>query len=100
MASGSFTIEQARSIEELTQLAADERLAEALIPSSELLPELPTEVVDRITEAQIRQGRDFRVSPFRNRGEAQHIKVVNQGGELIAVGEAVMPNLYHPAVVL
>jgi hypothetical protein len=31
---------------------------------------------------------------------AQHVKAITAQGELVAIGEAVLPNLYHPIVVL
>lgn len=98
--SGEFTLEQARSIEELEALARENRLAEALIPARRLLPEFPAEMVDQVTAGQIRQGRDFRVSPFRVRQGARYVKALTQDGELIAIGEARLPNLYHPIIVL
>lgn len=98
--SGEFTLEQARSIEELEALARENRLAEALIPARRLLPEFPAEMVDQVTAGQIRQGRDFRVSPFRVRQGARYVKALAQDGELIAIGEARLPNLYHPIIVL
>lgn len=100
IASGAFRIGQARTLEELADLAATGRLGEALIPAAELLPEMPAEIVDQLTESQIRQGRDFRVSPFRTRGGARLIKAVNASGELVAIGEAKLPNIYHPMLVL
>jgi tRNA pseudouridine55 synthase len=99
-ASGAFRIDQARTLEDLAELAASGRLQEALIPASELLPDMPTEIVDQVTESQIRQGRDFRVSPFRTRGVARLVKAVNPNGELVAIGEARLPNIYHPMLVL
>lgn len=99
-ASGPFRISQARGLEELERLASEGRLAEALTPAAELLPELPAHAVDHITELQIRQGRDFRVSPFRNHGPAKYVKAVSETGALIAIGEARLPNVYHPVVVL
>jgi tRNA pseudouridine55 synthase len=98
--SGQFTIDQARTLEQLAQLSAEGRLAEALIPAMQLLPDFPNEIVDQLTEGQIRQGRDFRVSPFRVRDGVKHVKAVSRAGELIAIGEAVMPNVYHPILVL
>lgn len=98
--SGSFAISQARSLDVLESLADAGALAEALIPSAELLPDLPLEIVDQITEAHIRQGRNFRVSAFHTRGDARLIKVVNGDGELIAIGEAILPNIFHPLLVL
>lgn len=99
-ASGPFGERQAKTLEELEKLAKEGRLREALAPAAELLPEFPVQVVDAITETQIRQGRDFRVSPFRGAGGAKYVKAVNGRGELVAIGEAVMPNVYHPVVVL
>ena len=97
--SGPFTIAQARTLEELAALKEAGRLEEALMPARELLPEFPTEIVDQITESQIRQGRDFRVSPFRSLGGAQYVKAVSSDGELVAIGEARLPNVYHPLLV-
>lgn len=98
--SGPFEIGQARTLEELAALAAAGELKQALIPAAELLPEFPVEIVDKVTEAQIRNGRDFRVSPFRVRGQAKYVKAVNGEGELVALGEPVLPNVYHPVLVL
>ncbi len=99
-ASGDFSEDQARTIPELTELAARDRLAEALIPASKLLPQFPAEFVDGITAGQIRQGRDFRVSPFRVRPDTRYVKAISQTGDLIAIGEARLPNVYHPVLVL
>jgi tRNA pseudouridine55 synthase len=98
--SGPFGIECARTLDELTQMGAEDRLGEALIPAMQLLPEFPNEIVDQITESQIRQGRDFRVSPFRSREGVKLVKAISRDGELIAIGQAVLPNLYHPILVL
>ena len=97
---GEFTLEQARTIEALEELAREDRFIEALIPAHELLPEFPSEVVDNVTASQLRHGRDFRVSPFRGRRGARYVKALTQSGELVAIGEAKLPNLYHPVVVL
>jgi tRNA pseudouridine55 synthase len=98
--SGEFDQEQARTLEDLALLGAEGRLEEALIPAARLLPEFPTVYVDPGTMAQIRQGRDFQVSPFRTHRGTRYVKAVSQAGELVAIGEARLPTLYHPAVVL
>ena len=98
--SGAFDLSSARTIGELQALAAESRLDEALVPAARLLPEFPLEIVDAITGAQIRNGRDFRVSPFRTRGDARYVKAVTRDGDLVAIGEIVLPNLYHPILVL
>jgi tRNA pseudouridine55 synthase len=99
-ASGDFTLEQARQISELEEMARDNRLVEALIPAAQLLPQFPSETVDLVTAGQIRQGRDFRVSPFRVRAATRYVKAVTQHGELLAIGEMKLPNVYHPFLVL
>jgi tRNA pseudouridine55 synthase len=98
--SGPFCVSQSRSLEDLAAMAEAQRLEESLIPAAQLLPEFPLEVVDQLTEGQIRQGRDFRVSPFRSRGSAKYVKAVSREGELVAIGEIRLPNLYHPVLVL
>lgn len=100
LASGDFTVEQARTLDDLQSLAGEGRLEEALIPAGRLLPDMPAEIVDRLTAGQIRQGRDFRVSPFRSRAAQRYVKAVTHEGELVAIGEAKLPNVYHPVLVL
>ena len=99
-ASGDFTIEQARTIAQLEELAGEGRLADALIPAAQLLPAFPPVVVDGPLVTQIRQGRNFPASPFRINAGTRHVKAVTRDGELVAIGEACLPNLYHPVVVL
>ena len=99
-ASGDFNIERARSLEELAALAQEGRLQEALIPAAQLLPSFPAELVDVITAGHIRNGRDFRVSPFQAREGTRYVKAVTPQGELVAIGEARLPHLYHPVLVL
>ena len=53
-----------------------------------------------ITAGQIRNGRDFRVSPFRPQTGTRFVKALNSEGDLIAIGEARLPHLYHPVLVL
>ncbi len=100
IASGDFKIQDARTLEQLAELSSAGRLSEALIPASQMLPHFPAETVDQITEGQIRNGRDFRVSPFRVDDGARYVKAVTAAGELVAIGEARMPHLYHPMLVL
>ncbi len=97
---GSFTIEQARTLEELAAMAGEGRFAEAVVPAAALLPDFPAERVDVATATMIRQGRDFRVSPFRVRNGSPFVRALDGDGELVAIGEMVMPNLYHPMLVL
>jgi tRNA pseudouridine55 synthase len=100
IASAEFSLQQAQTIPQLQQLAADNRLGEALIPAARMLPDFPSVYVEDLTAGQIRQGRNFPVSPFRVQQGTRYVKAVSSDGDLIAIGEAVLPNLYHPAVVL
>jgi tRNA pseudouridine55 synthase len=100
VSSGEFDLEQARTIAQLESLAAGERLLDALVPASQMLPGMPSVFVDDLTATQIRNGRNFPASPFRSQPASRYVKAVSRQGELVAIGEAVLPNVYHPAVVL
>jgi tRNA pseudouridine55 synthase len=99
-AAGEFVEEQSKTLEQLASLAGEQRLQEALIPAAKLLPGFPSEFVDSITAGFIRQGRDFRVSPFHVRPDARYVKAITHDGDLLAIGEVKLPNLYHPILVL
>jgi tRNA pseudouridine55 synthase len=99
-ASGEFEIGQALTIPQLQALAAEDRLAEATVPAAKMLPEFPCVLVDDPTIAQIRNGRNFPASPFRSQPASRYVKAVTREGVLVAIGEAVLPNLYHPVVVM
>ena len=100
MASGEFEIGQALAIPRVQILADEGRLAEAMVPAAQMLPEFPCVLVDDATVAQIRNGRNFPASPFRSRTDSRYVKAVTRDGELVAIGEAVLPNVYHPVVVM
>jgi tRNA pseudouridine55 synthase len=100
ISAGGFDLAMALTLDQLGALAAGGRLQEALIPAAELLPEFPSERVDAVTAGFIRQGRDFRVSPFRASTNSRYVKAVGEDGDLVAIGEAKMPHLYHPVLVL
>jgi len=99
-ASAEFEIGEARTLDQLQSLANDGRLIDALVPASKMLPGLPSVYVDDVTMAHIRHGRNFPASPFRSEAASRHVKALSRQGDLVAIGEAVLPNLYHPVVVL
>jgi tRNA pseudouridine55 synthase len=99
-ASGEFSQGRAFTLEALADLARAGNLAEALIPAARVLPEFPNALVDTLTAGQIRQGKDFRLSPFVERSGSKYVKAVGPEGDLIAIGEARLPHLYHPILVL
>jgi tRNA pseudouridine55 synthase len=98
--SGPFYIEKAFTLQQLQQKKDEGNLESALLPAAELLPQFPTVLVDEITSAQIRQGRDFNVSPFRADAGAEHVKAIGPDGNLVAIGRIALPHVYHPVVVL
>jgi tRNA pseudouridine55 synthase len=100
LASGEFEIAQARTIAQLESLAADDRLIDALVPAAQMLPGMAAVFVDDLTASQIRNGRNFPASPFRSEPASHYVKAVARDNTLVAIGEAVLPNLYHPVVVL
>ncbi len=97
---GEFDVQQAKTIAELSDLASAGRLTEAVIPSGLLLTQFPAEYVDTSIELQIRQGRDFRTSPFVVKPGAHFVRAISRSGDLIAIGELKLPNVYHPSTVL
>ena len=99
LASAEFEIAQARTLEQLSALAADGRAHEALIPATDLMPGFSTVYIDDVSIAHVRNGRNFPASPFRPGGPTKYAKALSRTGDLIAIGEAVLPNLYHPIVV-
>ena len=99
-ASAEFEIAQARTLAQLESLAAGQRLLDAFVTQSELLPGFPAVFVDDVTVDQIRNGRNFAASPFRSQPVPRHVKALNRHGDLVAIGEAVLPHVYHPVVVL
>jgi tRNA pseudouridine55 synthase len=99
-ASGDFKIDHAQTLPRLQELASLGELPSVIVPARELLPSFPNEIVDTFTATQIRHGRDFRVSPFRGRQGNRYVKAISPDGDLIAIGEARLPNVYHPVLVL
>jgi tRNA pseudouridine55 synthase len=99
-ASGEFGVDRSHTLSQLEELAASGELVTAIVPARELLPSFPNEIVDNFTATQIRHGRDFRVSPFRVRQGNRYVKAISPDGDLIAIGEVRLPNLYHPVLVL
>ena len=98
-ASGAFTLEHARTLEDLQQLKSTGHLSQALLPMADLLPQFPAVHVDDLVARQIRQGRDFSVSAFRANPGSEHVRAIGPDGALVAIGKIVLPHVYHPAIV-
>jgi tRNA pseudouridine55 synthase len=99
-ASGPFHLEQSFTLEQLQTLKDEARLEEALLPPSQLLPDFPPVYLDEAAVRQIRHGRDFNVSPFRIDSGTEFVKAIGPDRALVAIGQIVLPHLYHPVVVL
>ncbi len=97
---GGLSISQAHTLDELGELARTGNIAKSVLPSAELLTQFPAERVSPAVEAQIRQGRQFRTSPFVVPPGSPTVRVLSRSGELIAIGRLIIPNLYHPSTVL
>jgi tRNA pseudouridine55 synthase len=97
---GALRVEDAYTLDTLAGMAGDATLASAVRRSAFLLPEFPSVHVEELTELHIRQGRQFRTSPFVVPPGSPRVKALSRDGELIAIGDLVIPNIYHPGVVL
>jgi tRNA pseudouridine55 synthase len=98
--SGEFTEDQAQTLDQLGVLAEADTFDQAIVPASHLLPQFPNATVDALTVTQIRQGKDFRLSPFVDRAGAKRVKAISREGDLVAIGEARLLHLYHTILVL
>ena len=96
---GEFGIADSCTLESLKDLQRQDRIREALVSPLDLLPELPVERVDAVAASRIRQGRQFRASPFGRCSQARLVKAVDPEGRLLCLGKAVSPRLFHPFVV-
>ena len=97
--SGEFDVADSRTLEQLEQLSESGSLEQAVIPSAKLLPQFPCVRIDDIGEMRIRQGREFRTSPFVVQPGVPFVKAISSSGDLIAIGQLKFPNVYHPMMV-
>jgi tRNA pseudouridine55 synthase len=95
-----FRVEDAMTIEEIEELGRTGEFSKAVIQAGMLLPHLPAEHFGDEVIIQIRNGRDFHASPFVIPPGTPLVKVLNHAGELIAIAEMTIPNVYHPKIVL
>ena len=96
---GEFRLADARTKAELESLSREGRLDEAIVPSEELLPEMPAQRVDRNAAARIANGQDFEIASFPSASPAPRVKAIGPNGRLLAIGELKLPTLYHPMIV-
>jgi len=111
-ASGEFALERAVTLEELEKVVAEERLPQVMIPSGELLPDLPLAVVNEGLERRLRHGgrieiSDGQIQPPRleapidsDAWKPLRLRVLNQQRQLVAIAQAIVPRVFQPVVVL
>jgi len=97
--SGEFDVAGSWTFDRLERLSESASLEQAVIPPAKLLSEFPCVRVDEIGEMRVRQGREFRASPFVVRPGAPFVKAISSSGDLIAIGQLKFPNVYHPMMV-
>lgn len=93
---GEFTLAHAHTLEALAEMP----FADALLTGRDILPEIPATTVDDLTASQIRQGRNFRTSPFLPAPSGRLLRAFDASGQLVAIAEQTIPHHYHPSVVL
>jgi tRNA pseudouridine55 synthase len=114
---GEFSLDQAWSVDELTESARENRFPSCLIALENLLPDYPRANVLPILEKKVRHGGKFNVMPSQiqpGRQElppgattqldsdstpATRLRVFSQQNKLIAIAQAVVPRTYQPIVV-
>ena len=97
---GRFDIDAAYTLQGLAALAESGKLGEAMISPARMLPAIPKQHVDELVEQQIRNGREFRTSPFTVLPGSPLVQAISRSGELVSIGELRYPNVYHPKIVL
>jgi tRNA pseudouridine55 synthase len=93
---GTFTLEQAISIDELKKLTTTE--IEARLPHPRtLLPEMPSITVDDQTAGKIRNGMQVNLPDF---SAASLVKIFTTPVDLLAIGRRIAGTLMQPIVVM
>lgn len=96
---GEFNLTDARTKAQLESLGLEGRLGEAIVPSAELLPEMPAQWVDSNAAARIAHGQDFKIASFPSPSLPSRVKAIGPDGRLLAIGELKLPTVYHPMIV-
>lgn len=97
VAAGSFTLEQALTLDALARLVATGELAACMPHPRMLLPDLPATTGDTHTANRIRNGNAANLPEFSH---AELVKIFADRDDLIAIGKRIAGTLFQPMVVL
>jgi tRNA pseudouridine55 synthase len=95
-AAAEFTVEEAHTLEELTEAAGKSSLQDFFVHPRKLLPMLPSVMADEANAARIRSGRSVNLPEL---SRAPQVKVFFGQRDLIAVATRIAGTLFHPKIV-
>jgi tRNA pseudouridine55 synthase len=92
-----FAIEQAHTLDDIAQAAAQDRLDDLLVHPRRVLPNIPSITATEEDVAKIRHGRTVNLPEM---SRAPWVKVFAGQAELVCLARRVAGTLFHPKVVL
>jgi len=92
-----FTIEQAHTLEEIAEAAAQDRLDDLLMHPRRVLPHIPSVTATEEDVGKIRHGRTVNLPEM---SRSPWVKVFAGQAELVCLASRVAGTLFHPKVVL
>jgi tRNA pseudouridine55 synthase len=95
---GGFTVEQARTLDELEAATGNaEAIASLCVHPREVLPEMPAVMADIHTLGRLRNGAQANLPEF---SQASMVKVFAGQRELVAIAKRIAGTLFQPVVVM
>lgn len=94
---GGFTLDEAMTVEEMEQLAAEGKLEERMPHPRTLVREMPAVTADEGTVGRIRNGMQVNLPEYSG---AALVKIFEGQRDLVAIGRRVAGTLFQPFVVL
>ena len=91
-----FTIEEARTLEQVAEAGGQPSFDDLFVHPRKLLPELPAVMADEANAARIRSGRTVNLPEL---SRAREVKVFCGQRDLIAIATRVAGTLFHPKIV-
>jgi tRNA pseudouridine55 synthase len=92
-----FVLEDAHTLEQVTEAVRDDRLDEMMVHPRRVLPGIPSVTADEDTAGKIRHGRSVNLADF---SRSKWVKVFVGQSELICLASRVAGSLFHHKVVL